>query len=393
MSGSRKQRSVVLYAALAASIISLIALHLAYPLPYVFRVFVYQNSDFSDIHDFPARSIAASSSPRQLSVALDSRVVAVVEQHPQIERLETFLEETETSAFLVVHNGELVTEHYLRGHDRDSMQNTFSVSKSITSALVGLAIRDELISIDAPITQYLPELAERDQRFGEISIEDLLNMQSGIRYSQSVSFPFITRDDPLIYYHPDLAAVVLEKTTIAGTPGVEFQYNNYNPPLTGLILRRATGMTVADYLQQELWEPLGASNAAGWTVDDHGIERMESGFHASARDLARVGLLFLNRGYVAGQEVIPQDWVHASTGHADRMEMEQYTGRDWGYQSGWWIVPRAEGPPDFCAIGRYGQFIYVSPQYDAVFLRFGPGRGNWGDRDWTELFYFAAERL
>ena len=75
------------------------------------------------------------------------------------------------------------------------------------------------------------------------------------------------------------------------------------------------------------------------------------------------------------------------------MEVEEYNGRAWGYVAGWWLVPRAEGPPDFCAIGRYGQFIYVSPRYDVVFVRNGPGRGEWGDRDWTELFYVAAERL
>ncbi len=152
-------------------------------------------------------------------------------------------------------------------------------------------------------------------------------------------------------------------------------------------------MPAAEYLERELWRPLGAEQAAGWTVDDRGLERMESGFHARARDLARFGLLYLDGGLVAGRRVLPEAWVLASTAAAEPLEPERYDGRSWGYRAGWWIVPRPEGPSDFCAIGRYGQFIYVSPQHDAVFVRNGPGRGSWGDRDWTELFYFAAERL
>lgn len=138
---------------------------------------------------------------------------------------------------------------------------------------------------------------------------------------------------------------------------------------------------------------MGARQDAGWTTDDKGLERMESGFHACARDLARFGLLYLNEGAVAGREVLPAAWVRESTRLAQPMELEIYDGRRWGYRLGWWIVPRPEGRADFCGIGRFGQFIYVSPQHDAVFVRTGPGRGDWGDRDWTELFFATAGRL
>ncbi len=388
----RTRLRLILLVALAAFTVGLAGVHLAYPLPYIYRVIVYQDSDFSDIHHFPARSIAASNSPSELPVAIDPHVAEVLERHAGVEELGAFLDETETTAFLVVHKGRLVEERYLRGHDRESAQNTFSVSKSFASALVGLAIRDGLLELDAPITRFLPELAERDPRFSEITVKNLLDMQSGIRYSGDVRFPFVNSDDPLIYYHPDLESVVLARTSIATPPGT-FQYNNYNPPLVGLILRRTTGLPVGEYLERELWGPLGAEHAAGWTVDDHGMERMESGFHARARDLARFGLLYLNRGLAQDRRVLPEAWVLESTAHSERLELDQYDGRSWVYHAGWWIVPRPDGPADFCAIGRYGQFIYVSPQHDTVFVRDGPGRGDWGDRDWTELFYFAAERL
>ncbi len=386
-----RSRPVVLGTLLILAV-GLAVIHLRYPLPYIYRVFVYQDADFADIHRFPARQIAASDDASELAVALDPRVVEVLEQHPAIDDLETFLTETETTAFLVVHDGRLVAERYLGGHDADSLQNTFSVSKSVASALVGLAARDGSLELDAPIVRFLPELATRDPRFSAITVEHLLDMRSGIRYSPEMRFPIVNADDPLIYYHPDLESIVLERTAVESPPG-RFEYNNYNPPLLGLILRRATGMPAAEYLERELWGPLGAGGSAGWTTDDRGLERMESGFHARARDLARFGLLYLRRGLANGRPVLPEPWVLATTELPEPLEVDRYDGRSWGYRAGWWIVPRPDGPSDFCAIGRYGQLIYVSPQHDAVFVRNGRGRGNWGDRDWTELFYSAAERL
>lgn len=361
-------------------------------IPHIYRVLAYQDSDFADIHHFPARTIEAPESHSDLPVVLDDRVAGLIEQHPDIDKFDTFLENTDTSAFLIVHEGNLITERYLQGHDRESLQNTFSVSKSVTSALIGLARHDGALELEAPITRYLPELAERDERFGRITVDHLLNMRSGIEYSHDTSFPFVNADDALIYYHPDLESIALKTTTIASDPGT-FQYNNYNPPLLGLILRRTTEHAPAEYLERKLWHPLGARWDAGWTTDDHGFERMESGFHARARDLARLGLLYLNDGQVNGKRVLPASWIATSTEFPVPPEIEQYDGRTWGYHLGWWIVPRPEGPSDFAAIGRYGQFIYVSPQYDVVFIRNGPGRGDWGDYDWTGLFYFVAERL
>lgn len=372
--------------------IGLVGTHFRYPLPYVYAVLAYQDSDFSDIHRFPARSIAAGPSTSELPVELEPRVSEVLEQHPEVRDLGALLEQTGTSAFLVVHDGRLLAEHYLNGHDRNSFQNTFSVSKAVTSAVVGLAVRDGLVGLDDSITEFLPELGTRDHRFSEITVEDLLDMRSGIRYSSGVGFPFVNADDALVYYHPDLESIVLGRTAIESPPG-SFVYNNYNPPLLGVILKRATGLSVAEYLERELWQPLGAEQTAGWTIDDRGLERMESGFHARARDLTRFGQLYLDGGRVGDQQVLPESWVRESTRLSKPVTLEEYDGRTWGYRAGWWVVPRPNGPADFSAIGRYGQFVYVSPQHDTVFVRSGPGSGDWGDRDWTELFYFAAERL
>ena len=382
----------ILLPLLALVIACLGLLHVNYPLAYVFNVMVRQGPDYSDFRVFPASVIAPAETPSRLPAAPDPGVLALLESHPNIDKLDAFLEATDTTAFLIIQDGVLVLEQYGLGHDSESIENTFSVSKSLTSALVGLAAADGLLAIDDPITDYLPELRARDQQFDAITVENLLDMTSGIAYSRAIRFPILNNDDPLVYYHPDLESVVLQRTEIDSAPG-SFRYNNYNPPLLGLILKRQTGLSVSEYFERRIWRPIGAARPAGWTVDKNAFERMESGFHARALDVARFGLLFLNQGRAGDQQVVPESWIRDSTDTKARIELEKYDGRQWGYRAGWWIVPRPEGRSDYCAIGHFGQFIYVSPQFNAVFVRNGPGRGEWGDRDWTELFYFLAERL
>ena len=382
----------IVVAVFALFVVCVCLLHINYPLPYIIRVMVDQGPDYDDFQNFPASRILPADDVSQLPYEPDAAVIELLQSYPGIDNLDEFVAETETTAFLIVHQGRILLERYGLGHDSESIENSFSVSKSVTSMLVGLAAADGVLAIDDSITDYLPELRERDKRFEVITIEHLLNMRSGIAYSRDIKFPIINNDDPLVYYHPDLAAVVLKRTEIASAPG-KFQYNNYNPPLLGLILRRTTGQTVSKYLEQRIWKPIGAGLPAGWTVDEQGLERMESGFHASARDLARIGLLYLHQGQAGDRQLLPASWVEESTDTSEHIELAQYTGRQWGYRAGWWIVPRPEGRSDYCAIGHFGQFIYVSPQHGSVFVRNGPGRGEWGDRDWTQLFYFLAEKL
>ncbi len=384
----------VLVVTLPLLLLGLLWLNRNYPLTYIYRVLAFQDADYDDIHRFPASRIAPAEEPGPLPSTADPRAVGVIEQHPDVSSLDTLIRETRTTAFLVVHAGSLVVERYGEGDTRESLQNSFSVSKAITSALVGLAVRDGVLAPEDPITRFLPELEARDERFADITVEHLLDMRSGVRYESGVQFPFVTADDPLAYYFPDLESLLLERSEIEMAPGT-FEYNHYNPPLLGLILRRATGLTPSALLERELWKPMGAASAAGWSTDDLGFERMESGFHATARDLARFGMLYLNDGRAPNgtRQILEEAWVWDSTVLRDTMEVESFDGQRWWYRNGWWVIPRPTGRPDYCGIGRFGQFICVSPQHDVVFVRDGPDRGDWGDADWTELFYFVAERL
>jgi CubicO group peptidase (beta-lactamase class C family) len=184
------------------------------------------------------------------------RRIGVQDGDRRVERdLEPFLAASGTTAFLIVRGETLLYEGYFNGYDHDSVQTSMSVAKSVLGALVGIAVGEGRIgSVDDPITRYVPELAERDPRFGQITLRHLLTMRSGLRYEEGGG-PW--GDDTATYYAPDLRALALEGTEVVDAPGRRFHYNNFNPLLVGLTLERAVGMPVASYLEARLWRPLG----------------------------------------------------------------------------------------------------------------------------------------
>jgi CubicO group peptidase (beta-lactamase class C family) len=205
------------------------------------------------------------------------------------------LERTSTAAFLVVQGGVLRYEGYFNGARPEDLRTSFSVAKPVVATLIGLAIEDGLIgSIYDPIVDYVPELVDRDPRFSDITIRHLLTMSSGLRYVERW-WPW--SDNVQTYYGTDLRNTGMS-ARVEQPPGETFLYNNYNLLLEGLVLERATGQSVSDYLSQRLWHPMGAEADASWSLDStwSGFEKMESGLNAIARDYARFGLLFANDG-------------------------------------------------------------------------------------------------
>ncbi|MCA9955591.1 MAG: serine hydrolase, partial [Anaerolineales bacterium] len=255
----KKGAGWILALSLAVVVLALIYAFTFYPPEYTLRVLRWGNADVYDYQKFPARTMPASTTPLPFNKALDETMVRdLFERDTAVDDLDTFLEETGTQAFIVIQDNAILYEHYFNGTDADSTVTSFSMAKSFTSALVGIAIAEGHIhSVTDPITDYLPELAERDPAFANITIRDLLLMSSGIHYAE---FPFVNGDDAKTYYYPDLRDLALNQTEIDGAPGELFLYNNYHPLLLGLILERATGQSVADYLAQKIWQPMGAES-------------------------------------------------------------------------------------------------------------------------------------
>ena len=223
------------------------------------RAIVWMDADVKDYTRFPARRMRESEQP----LTLERREVNVdlgLDLDPAMpgDDLDSFLEQTETAAFIVIRDDEIIAERYYHGYSEGATVTSFSVAKSFISALIGIAVEDGAIgSIDDSVTRYVPELEERDPRFADITIHHLLTMSSGLRFEEQ-GLPW--SDDAKTYYATDLRTLALEDTEIVELPGTRWHYNNYNPLLLGMILERATGVSVAEYLERRLWKPLGPSS-------------------------------------------------------------------------------------------------------------------------------------
>ena len=269
---------------------------------------------------------------------------------------ETMLERAQTSAFMVLHNDTIIYENYFNGFNKDSIFTSFSVAKSFVSTLVGMAISDGFIkSEDDKITEYLPELFEKDNRFSQITIKDLLSMSSGLAYSHD-GFP---SDDDFTYVSPDLRKAILNHVRISEQPGKRWLYNNYNPLLLGMILERTTGESVAKYAEEKLWKKMGGSNAS-WSLDEHGFEKMESGINCSIYDYARFAMLFLNKGKYNDVQVIPESWIKKATQPQEKpKDYYDYLLKNNTYYSYFWWGKFRDGEEntnDFFAMGNKGEY-------------------------------------
>jgi len=348
-----------------------------------------------DYRIFPERKLAASPNPFKFAVdnSKESLVQQTFQSNPTIQNLDLFLADTGTQAFLVIQDDAIIYERYFMGYQRDSWVTSFSVAKSFDSALIGIAIQEGYIkSVDDCITDYLPELAQRDARFKDIQIRHLLMMASGIRYVDNLLF--LPEDDNLTYGFDDLRHLALTETKVAGQPGIEFLYNNYHPIMLGMILERATGMPVTEYLQEKIWTPLKMEFDASWSLDSEqsGFEKMESGINARAIDFAKFGRLYLNGGSWDGIQVVPADWVAVSTADNGLIKDAPIY---YGYM--WWGEKCNPDSQDFLAMGNFGQYIYVSPGNNLIIVRNGDSYGVKSPGDewvvWADAFCQFAKSL
>jgi CubicO group peptidase (beta-lactamase class C family) len=309
--------------------------------------------------------------------------------------LAELLRSTGTHAFVVVRDNQVLYEDYFNGFTRDSLCTSWSLSKSFTSALVGIAISDGYIkSLDDPITNYLSEL--KAQGSDAITIRNLLTMGSGIRYRIGF-FPW--DEFVLAGYYPNLRQLLLWDLKIVEPPGQSFHYNNFNTELIGMILERTTGMAPSQYLQEKIWKPIGMEYPATWSIDSEqdGFEITPILLNARAIDLAKFGLLYLNNGNWQGKQIIPERWVAESTirDPNDRRRWETFSRWQNGggyYKYFWWGVSQGESDYSYMGIGTYGQFIFVSPKTRVVIVRTADADGI-DPPYWREVFQYIADHV
>lgn len=261
-------------------------------------------------------------------------------------------------SLLVVKNGYLVRESYFNGSDASAWDLVYSVAKSVTSALAGIAIEEGYIdSVDQRILDYFPEYdtPELDPDKRKITIRHLLTMQSGIDTDDNLG--------DIMNRAPDMAAAIME-SDLRFTPGADFLYTSYGIHLLSVIITRATGMTTHEYAREKLFFPLGIRSFF-WETDQNGIAFGGGRLHLSARDLARFGKLYLQRGMWKQRRVIPDHWIDQSFRNHRSFPDEWGGMKDAGYGFCWW-TGRIHSHKAYAAWGHGGQWIWLFPDQNLM---------------------------
>ncbi len=280
-----------------------------------------------------------------------------------------FLERTFTNALLILKDGRIVAEIYRNNTNEATRFIAFSMTKSITSVLIGCALEEKRIkSLDDPITRYLPEL--EGGGYKGVSIRHILQMRSGVDYEERYDFgnPGIAARN----HEQALVKNVIRFADAARTvkrsnpPGEVFRYKTLDTAVLGWLLERVSGgSSISAYATQRLWEPLGAE-ADGFFIMDGppgiGREFNGAGFNATLRDFGRFGQMVLDGGEANGRRIVSADWIREST------RPTQSSGSEPGYGYQWWMAP-GRGSQAFQAVGLQGQYIYIDPTTRTVIVK------------------------
>lgn len=322
---------------------------------------------FRTVEDyFPTRIIEPKESPSSFARASQEiELPETYEYRGKTKSTEQLMDITDATGLLVIKNDTIQFEEYYRGNTEDSHTIAWSVTKSFVSALMGIAIEEGLVgSIDDTVIQYVPEL--KGSAYENISIKNLLQMSSGVRWNEDYGDfnSDINRFGRTLALGSSFEAFVQSLGT-AREEGTYCLYNSMDTQVLGMIISRASGMSLSKYLEIKIWKPLGMENKAWWVIDDVGDEFAAAGLNASLRDYARFGKLYLNKGKHNGKQIVPAHWVAQSlTPDAPHLMPGK---RSFGYGYQWWI-PRSD-QDEFMAIGVYNQFIYVNPKENVIIVK------------------------
>ncbi|MBT0607869.1 serine hydrolase domain-containing protein [Aequorivita echinoideorum] len=283
-----------------------------------------------------------------------------------------------TVAFLIIKNDSILYEKYADGYSEKSQTNSFSMAKSITSALLGKAIDDGFIkSLEQPVGDFYPQFQDTG-----LTVGDLSSMASGLNWDESYSNPFGMT--ARAYYGSDLSKTILN-LQVTETPGKAFKYLSGNTELLAMVIQKATKKQLAEYMRESFWQPMGAENPALWQVDDaeNKLVKAYCCLGSNARDFARFGKLYKDYGRWNGRQLLDSTFV------AKSIEPRFAESQEYGY--GFWLS-YFMGKKIFAMRGILGQYVIVIPEDDIVIVRLGHKRGEKTEKPFSSDFYvFVSE--
>jgi CubicO group peptidase (beta-lactamase class C family) len=321
---------------------------------------------------FRGRLIHKAPTPSRLVRVAEPRLTFSTFRGPDLT-LDDYLSRYPTTGLLIARGETILVERYQYGRTDRHRFTSWSMAKTVTAMLIGIAIDERRIrSVDDLAAAYVPALAGTE--YGRTSLRHLLQMSSGVRFNEDYRRGFVSHDviqfvlDTYMRMGPGGVGAVTLFNDRERPAGTKFSYSSVETLVLGLVLARATGRPVAEYLEQKIWKPMGAEADATWLVDNSGQEATNCCLNAVLRDYARLGLLLAHDGNWRGRQIIPAAWVlEATTVHLDQPHVWPGTAtpnEGYGYQT--WILPGERRT--FMLWGAGGLRIYVDPRSKLIMV-------------------------
>ena len=280
--------------------------------------------------------------------------------------VDAYMKNQRNAGLIIVQDGKIRLEKYALDYGKEGRWTSFSVAKSLTSTMVGAAVRDGYIkSLDDKVTAYIPDL--KGSAYDDVSVRQLLTMTSGVKWNEDYTDP--KSDVALFNLHKaepgvDVTVSYMRKLPREAPAGSKWVYKTGETNLIGVLVSSATKKTLSAYLSEKVWKPFGMESDAFWMLGSTGHEISGCCFSARLRDYARFGEFILGGGVAGGKPVLPADWLaSATTKQADIAQ----PGRGYGYQ--WWT----NDDGSFAAQGIFGQGIFIDPKRKLIIA----SNGNW----------------
>jgi CubicO group peptidase (beta-lactamase class C family) len=305
-----------------------------------------------------------------------------------------------TDGIVVLHKGRIVYERYFGVLKPGQPHIAMSVTKSFFGTVGAMLVADGTLDEKATVAKYVPEL--KDTAFGDATIRQVLDMTTGLRYSENYADPKAeiwnhvragnVMPRPPGYQGPDTFYAFLETVQKEGAHGQAFAYKTVNTDALGWVIRRATGKSVGENLRERIWSRLGAEQDAYLNIDGVGNEFAGGGLNASLRDLARFGEMMRLDGYFNGQQIVPKavvDDIRRGGSKENFAKAGFALLPGWSYRDMWWVTHNEHGA--YSARGIHGQVVYIDPKAEMVIARFAsfPLAAN-GNLDPTSLPAYHA---
>ncbi len=325
-----------------------------------------------DYKEFPNRVIEGPAKPQPWPLHEDYNSVKAT------RRLKKENRKMGTVAFLIIKHDSIWYEHYAEGYGKNSRTNSFSMAKSVVAAMLGKAIFEGKIkSLDQPVADFFPQFDPA------LTVGDLASMASGLNWDESYYNPFSMTIRA--YLDDELREQILSLKVVE-EPGQEFKYLSGNIELLGMVLEKATGMTLSDYLSESFWKPMGMRENALWQLDseENGIEKAYCCIASNARDFSKFGKLYKDFGKWNGRQLLDSAFVSKSI--RPRFEASPH----YGY--GIWLT-KFRGKDVFYLRGILGQYVIVIPEDDLIITRLGEKAGETpeGEEHSNDLFVYLEE--